>query len=143
MANARSNAPAAKIIGVLLQPMAPAGLEMFVGARADPLLGALVVVGFGGVLVELLRDSVVELAPINADEAARMLAKLKGAALLEGFRGGPAVDLVKLADIVVRVSEFAADQQGCVAEADINPIICSGERMIAVDALIVRERPGL
>ncbi|HWW30259.1 MAG TPA: acetate--CoA ligase family protein [Steroidobacteraceae bacterium] len=143
MANARSNAPAAKIIGVLLQPMAPAGLEMFVGARADPLLGALVAVGFGGVLVELLRDSVVELAPINADEAARMLAKLKGAALLEGFRGGPAVDLVKLADIIVRVSEFAADQQGCVAEADINPIICSGERMIAVDALIVRERPGL
>ncbi len=86
MANARSVAPA-NIKGVLLQPMVPAGIEIFAGVRIDPLLGALVVVGFGGVLVELLRDSAVELAPINADEAARMLAKLKGAALLKGFRG--------------------------------------------------------
>jgi acyl-CoA synthetase (NDP forming) len=138
MASARSSAPAAKINGVLIQPMVSAGIEMFVGARVDPLLGALIVVGFGGVLVELLRDSVVDLAPIEADEAVRMLCKLKGRALLDGFRGGPAVDLLKLADIIVRVSEFAADQQGIIAEADINPIICSGERMIAVDALIVR-----
>jgi len=137
MANARSIAPA-NIKGVLLQPMVPAGVEIFAGVRIDPLLGALVVVGFGGVLVELLRDSAVELAPINADEAARMLARLKGAALLKGFRGAPAVNLSTLADIIVRVSEFAADQCGNIVEADINPIICSAERLIAVDALIVR-----
>jgi acetate---CoA ligase (ADP-forming) len=137
MANARSIAPA-NIKGVLLQPMVPAGIEIFAGVRIDPLLGALVVVGFGGVLVELLRDSAVELAPINADEAARMLARLKGAALLKGFRGAPAVNLSTLADIIVRVSEFAADQCGNIVEADINPIICSAERLIAVDALIVR-----
>ncbi len=133
MANARSIAPA-NIKGVLLQPMVPAGIEIFAGVRIDPLLGALVVVGFGGVLVELLRDSAVELAPINADEAARMLAKLKGAALLKGFRGAAAVNLAALADIIVRVSEFAADQCGTIVEADINPIICAGERLIAVDA---------
>ncbi len=138
MANARRAAPAAKISGVLLQPMVPAGIEMFVGARVDPLLGALVVVGFGGVLVELLRDSAVELAPIDVDEAARMLTRLKGAALLRGFRGGPALDIAQFADIIARVSEFAADQAGNIAEADINPIICSAERMLAVDALIVR-----
>ncbi|HWX80632.1 MAG TPA: acetate--CoA ligase family protein [Steroidobacteraceae bacterium] len=138
MRNARRAAPAAKINGVLLQPMVPAGIEMFAGVRIDPLLGALVVVGFGGVLVELLRDSAVELAPVNSDEAARMLARLKGAALLKGFRGAAAVDLAGLADIIVRVSEFAADQAGNIAELDINPIICSAERMIAVDALIVR-----
>jgi len=136
--NARRAHPKAKINGVLLQPMLPAGIEMFVGVRIDPLLGALVVVGFGGVLVELLRDSAVELAPVNVDEAKRMLARLKGAALLKGFRGGAAVDLGLLADIIVRVSEFAADQCGSIREADINPIICSGERMMAVDALIVR-----
>jgi acetate---CoA ligase (ADP-forming) len=141
MANARRAAPAAKINGVLLQPMLPTGIEMFAGVRIDPLLGALVVVGFGGVLVELLRDSAVELAPINADEAARMLARLKGAALLKGFRGAAAVDVSTLADIIVRVSEFAADQCGNIVEADINPIICVGERLIAVDALIVRARP--
>jgi acetate---CoA ligase (ADP-forming) len=138
MSNARRAAPAAEINGVLLQPMVPAGIEMFAGVRIDPLLGALVVVGFGGVLVELLRDSAVELAPINTAEAARMLDRLKGAALLKGFRGAAAVDLKGLADIMVRVSEFAADQGGHIAELDINPIICSTDRLIAVDALIVR-----
>ena len=137
MANARRHAPA-NIKGVLLQPMVPAGIEIFAGVRIDPLLGALVVVGFGGVLVELLRDSAVELAPINADEAARMLAKLKGAALLKGFRGAAAVNLSTLADIIVRVSEFASDQCANIVEADINPLICLGDRLIAVDALIVR-----
>jgi len=98
----------------------------------------LIVVGFGGVLVELLRDSAVELAPVNAYEANRMLRGLRGAALFDGFRGADAVDLTRLADIIVRLSEFAADQAGNILEADINPIICSGSRLIAVDALILR-----
>jgi acetate---CoA ligase (ADP-forming) len=138
LTDVRRFAPRAKINGVLLQPMVPAGIEIVVGARVDPLLGPLVVVGFGGVLVELLRDSAVELAPVNADEAARMLRKLKGAALFSGFRGGPAVDLNRLADIVVRVSELAADQQALIAELDVNPLICAGIQVMAVDALIVR-----
>jgi len=138
LANARSFSPEAMISGVLLQPMVPAGVEVVVGARIDPLLGPIVVAGFGGVLVELLRDSAVELAPINADEAMRMLRRLKGAALFDGFRGAAAVDLDRLADIVVRVSEFAADQQTVITELDINPIICSGSTIMAVDALIVR-----
>jgi acyl-CoA synthetase (NDP forming) len=138
LANARSYSPAARISGVLLQPMVPSGVEVVAGARIDPLLGPLIVVGFGGVLVELLRDAALELAPINDDEAVRMLRRLKGAALFEGFRGAPAVDLVRLADILVRVSELAADQQSLIAELDINPIICAGSTMMAVDALIVR-----
>ena len=138
LANAHSFSPEAKISGVLLQPMVPAGVEVVVGARIDPLLGPLIVVGFGGVLVELLHDSALELAPINAGEAKRMLRGLQGAALFGGFRGTPAVDLDRLADILVRVSEFAADQQSLIAELDINPIICVGSTMTAVDALIVR-----
>jgi acyl-CoA synthetase (NDP forming) len=138
MANARAFAPHAAINGVLLQPMVPAGIEVVVGARVDPLLGPLVVAGFGGVLVELLRDSAIELAPINAAEGAAMLRRLKGAPLFDGFRGAPALNLARLAETLVRVSEFAADQSDLVAELDINPIICAGEQMIAVDALIVR-----
>jgi acetyl-CoA synthetase len=80
----------------------------------------------------------VQLAPINAGEATRMLLGLRGAALFGGFRGAPAVDLDRLADLLVRVSEFAADQQASIAELDINPIICAGSTMTAVDALIVR-----
>jgi len=127
---------------VLLQPMVHAGIEVVAGVRVDPLLGALIVVGFGGVLLELLRDSAVDLAPIDAGEASRMLRRLKGAALFDGFRGGASVDLPRLADIVVRVSEFAADQAAFIAEADINPIICAGSNMIAVDALIIRNAPS-
>ncbi len=138
LGNARSFSPTAEIGGVLLQPMVPAGVEVVVGARIDPLLGPLIVAGFGGVLVELLRDSALELAPINGVEAAGMLRGLRGAALFGGLRGAPGVDLDRLADILVRVSEFAADQQGLIAELDINPIICSGSSLLAVDALIVR-----
>jgi acyl-CoA synthetase (NDP forming) len=136
--SARNFAPQARIDGVLLQPMLPAGIEVVVGARIDPLLGPLIMVGFGGVLVELLRDSALELAPINDGEAARMLRKLKGAALFNGFRGGPAVDVQRLADVLVRVSEFAADQQELISELDINPVICAGASLTAVDALIIR-----
>jgi hypothetical protein len=142
MANARAFAPRAQIRGVLLQPMVTQGIEVVAGVRVDPGFGPLIVVGFGGVLVELLRDSAVDLAPINAHEACRMLRKLRAAALFDGFRGGAAVDIIRLADIIVRLSEFAADQGRAILEADINPIICSGDRLIAVDALILRCAPS-
>jgi len=138
MANAARHAPTAEIHGVIVQSMVPSGVEIVAGARVDPSLGPLIVVGFGGVLVELLKDSAAELAPINGAEALRMLGKLKGAALLAGFRGSAPVDLERLADILVRLSEFVADQQDIVAEVDVNPIICAGRSMLAVDALIVR-----
>jgi acetate---CoA ligase (ADP-forming) len=137
LANARRYAPLARIDGVLLQPMIPSGVEVVVGARVDPLLGPLILAGFGGTLVELLRDTALDLAPINVEEAERLLRKLKGAALLDGFRGAPAVDMDRLADILVRVSEFASDQE-LLAELDINPVICSASTLVAVDALIVR-----
>ncbi len=142
VANARAHAPQADIRGVLLQAMAPPGIEVMAGVRVEPGLGPLIVAGFGGVLVELLRDSAVDLAPINAHEALRMLRKLEGAALFDGFRKGAAVNLDRLADIIVRLSEFAADQQDLILEADINPIICAGDDLIAVDALIVRRALG-
>jgi acetate---CoA ligase (ADP-forming) len=71
-----------------------------------------------------------------------MLRRLKGAALFAGFRGAQAVDMHRLADLLVRVSEFAADQQALIAELDINPVICAGPAMTAVDALIVRAAPA-
>jgi acetyl-CoA synthetase len=118
--------------------MARQGVEVVAGVRVDPGFGPLIVVGFGGVLVELLRDSAVDLAPVTAGEATNMLRKLHGAALFDGFRGAAAVNLDRLADIIVRLSEFAEDQCANILEADVNPIICSGDQLIAVDALIVR-----
>ncbi|TPG49913.1 CoA-binding protein [Roseomonas nepalensis] len=136
MANARRAAPGAPIHGVLVQPMVPAGIEVVVGARRDPLFGPTVLVGMGGILVELLRDTAVALAPVSHGEARAMLAGLRGARLLSGFRNLPAVDLDALAGVVQRVSELAADHAGRIAEIDVNPVIAAGARLVAVDALI-------
>jgi acyl-CoA synthetase (NDP forming) len=109
-----------------------------VGARIDPLMGPLIVAGLGGVLVELMRDSSLALAPVTKTEARGLLGRLKGRAALEGFRGAPAADMDLLADIIVRLSEFAADQRDLIAELDVNPIIIAGSDAVAVDALIVK-----
>jgi acetate---CoA ligase (ADP-forming) len=131
-------APDARINGVLVQKMTPRGVEVMIGGRIDPQFGPLVVVGLGGVLVEVLRDTATGLAPVSAEEATRMLLGLKGARLLQGFRGSAKVDIAALAAIVARVSEFLADQRGRIDELDINPLICAGDGIVAVDALIVR-----
>jgi acyl-CoA synthetase (NDP forming) len=138
MANAHKVSPPPRINGMLVQPMVPEGVEIMIGARVDPLFGPLVVVGLGGILVELLKDSSVGLAPVTHEEATTMLTRLKGAAALNGFRGSPPVDIEKLADLVGRVSEFIADHRDTVAEIDVNPLICAGSRIMAVDALIVK-----
>ncbi|SDX40913.1 acetyl-CoA synthetase [Albimonas donghaensis] len=127
----------ARIEGVLIQRMAPAGVEIVVGARRDPTFGAVIVVGLGGVMVELMRDSVAAPAPVTPHEASEMLARLRGAAVLDGFRDLPPVDKAKLAEVVARVSEFAADAGAGLAELDVNPLICRGDDIVAVDALII------
>jgi acyl-CoA synthetase (NDP forming) len=138
MAAAGRIEPPPDVRGILVQPMIPAGVEIVVGAKLDPTFGPLIVVGMGGIMVELLRDSVAELAPVDAAEAERMLRCLKGFRLLEGFRGSAGVDLAKLAETIAAVSRLAADFSNEIAEIDVNPVICSPKGAIAVDALIVR-----
>jgi acyl-CoA synthetase (NDP forming) len=123
--------------GVLVQPMVP-GVEVIVGARVDPAVGPLVVVGSGGVLVELVQDSVAALAPVSLAQALAMLKRLKGYQLLTGFRGSAPVNLQALADAIARVSELAADLAGEFEELDVNPLRCGAQRVVAVDALLTR-----
>jgi acyl-CoA synthetase (NDP forming) len=137
MARARAVTPPPRIAGVLVQKMVPAGIEMVVGARIDPLFGPLVVVGLGGILVELLQDTALAPAPVTHDEALALLAQLKGARLLDGFRGMPAVDRDRLADVISSVATFAVDHRAAIRELDVNPLICAGDNITAVDALIV------
>ncbi|HVJ55066.1 MAG TPA: acetate--CoA ligase family protein [Aliidongia sp.] len=138
MAAAARVEPRPKIRGVLVQPMIPAGLELVVGARVDPQFGPLVVVGMGGVLVEVLRDTASDLAPVDRAQACRLIESLRAYPLLTGYRGAKPADLDRLAEIVVRVSELAADFALEIAEIDVNPLICSGDRIVAVDALLIR-----
>ena len=139
MANARRHAAEADIRGVLVQPMVPQGAEIMVGARVDAQFGPMIVVGLGGIFVELLKDTVVRLAPVDTVEARAMLDELKAQAVLDGFRGATAVDRERLAEVIARVSEFAADQRARIAELDINPLICTSDRIIAVDALMQKK----
>ncbi len=139
--------PALAIRGISVQPMIPPGIELVVGARLDPQFGPLIVAGMGGVLVELLADTAVDLAPVDRTGARRMLESLKGYKLLTGYRGARGVDLDRVADIIVAVSELATDLADSIGEIDVNPVICAidvnpvicaPERITAVDGLIVR-----
>ena len=122
--------------GVLIQPMAPAGLELIAGARRDPQFGPLVLVGLGGILAEVLDDVAVRLAPIHPDEALTMLGELRGAALLRGLRGRPAVDRGAVARVVVSLGAAIEANPGWL-EIDLNPLIAGPGGALAVDALIV------
>lgn len=138
MQAARTAAREAAIDGVVVQTMLPKGVELVLGSRLDPVFGPLLMVGMGGVMVEVLNDVAVRLPPVDHEEALEMLQGLRGARLLAGFRGNPSVDLCALADIVVRFSELVADLGDAVQEIDVNPLICSGTQIIAADALIQR-----
>jgi acetyl-CoA synthetase len=133
-----AQSPGPRLDGVLVQRMMPRGVEVIVGGRVDPQFGPLIVVGLGGVLVEVLADTALAPAPIGPREADALLRELRAFRLLEGYRGLPAADLNRLCEIVARASEFIADQRQLVAEFDINPLICIGSNITAVDALIVR-----
>ncbi|MBN9429680.1 MAG: acetate--CoA ligase family protein, partial [Burkholderiales bacterium] len=132
-------APQARISGVLVQPMIGAGLELIVGARRDPQFGPLLMVGLGGVFVELLADVALAPVPVSRESAEAMLRGLKGAAVFEGVRGMPPVDVRRVADVVSRISALVADMREELLELDVNPLICGHDgRIHAVDALIVR-----
>jgi acyl-CoA synthetase (NDP forming) len=130
--------PAPAINGFSVQPMIASGIELVIGARLDPQFGPLIVAGLGGVLVELLADTAVELAPVDHGGALALLKRLEAWKLLTGYRGARGVDIDRVAAIIVAISELATDLAGSIAEIDVNPVICSADRITAVDALIIR-----
>jgi acetyl coenzyme A synthetase (ADP forming)-like protein len=111
-----------EMTAVLVQQMVPRGVEMIVGALQDPVFGPLVACGTGGILVDVLADTVFRLHPLDASDAAEMIDELRGARLLRGYRGSPPADERALRDHLMRVSELV-----CVApeiqELDLNPVI--------------------
>ncbi len=122
--------------GLLVEPMADAGLELIVGLRRDPSFGPAVVVGLGGVLTEVLDDVAIRLAPVDRDTALGMLGDLRGAMLLDGVRGAAAVDRGAVADLIVALSRLG-EARPDIVEIDLNPVIASTGGAVAVDALVV------
>lgn len=136
---AAQHRPDARIEGVLVAPMAKKGVEVIVGVSRDPVFGPAVMFGLGGVHVEVLKDVTFRLAPFGRDEAKRMIDEIRGRALLSGVRGAPASDVDALADLLVRISEFAAAHADDIETIDLNPVIAwpKGEGAVALDALVV------
>ena len=134
--NLAANAPGLALEGVLVESMAPrGGVELIVGARNDPQWGGVVLVGLGGVYTELFKDVALLPATCTKAQVIAALKGLKGARLLEGYRGGAAVDLAAVADAVCRLGDFVALHPE-VAEVEINPLVVYPEGARALDALI-------
>jgi acetate---CoA ligase (ADP-forming) len=122
---------------VLVCETIPAGPELSLGLARDHELGPLLVVGAGGVLVELLADRAVALPPVSAAQAHRMLGTLRAAPLLAGVRGQPAADLDAVAAAITGLSRLATELGDVIEALDINPLICGPDRAVAVDALLI------
>ena len=134
--------PGAAIRGVLVQAMAVPGREIILGVTRDPDFGPMLMVGLGGIHVEVLRDVVFAPVPIGHDEALSLLGELKGATLLDGVRGALPADHAALAELIAILSRFAADHADLIEEIDLNPVIVHerGEGLTVVDALIVKRK---
>jgi acyl-CoA synthetase (NDP forming) len=136
VSNAKAYNPNARILGVQVQQMVPAGTEVLIGTVTDPTFGKIVAFGLGGVLVEVLKDVTFRLAPATKDDALSMLDGIRAAEILRGVRGGAAVDRDALAELVVRVSRLASDFPE-IAEVDLNPVFASESGVLAADVRIL------
>jgi acetate---CoA ligase (ADP-forming) len=135
----RRHKPNARLEGVLVQKMIAANaVEVILGILRDDEFGPVVVYGSGGVLVELMRDSVLRLPPLSPADALGMIEATRGVKLLRGFRGRPAADVPALAMALVRLSQLAVDLGDQIAALDINPLMVlpQGQGVCAVDALV-------
>jgi len=138
--SAKRFVPTAEIEGVLVQPMAPAGREVIVGISRDECWGPLLMLGLGGVMVEAIHDAVLAPVPVDHEAALALIHRLKAAAVFGSYRDMPPADIEALADLMVKLSQFAFDHADNIAEVDLNPVIvhAKGDGITVVDALIVK-----
>jgi acyl-CoA synthetase (NDP forming) len=139
IARIKERAPRAHIDGVLLSPMLKGGVEMILGVQNDPVFGPVVMLGLGGIFVEVLKDVTFRIAPFGIEEAQRMIRELRGVAMLEGARGQPPCDLDALATALSKLSIFVAAKKAEFTSIDINPLLvrAKGQGAAALDALIL------
>jgi acyl-CoA synthetase (NDP forming) len=131
-------APAARIEGVLVAKQMRGGVECILGIHRDPVFGPMAMFGLGGVFVEVLRDAVFRRCPFGADVAEAMIRGVRGAPLLLGARGRKPADVPALADMLARLSAFAAQAGERLQAIDLNPVFAmpEGEGVFAADAVI-------
>jgi acetate---CoA ligase (ADP-forming) len=138
LANVEKAVPGAKVEGILVEKMAPKGVEVILGASRDPRFGPLMMFGLGGTLVEVLKDVSFRLAPMWQTSAERMVRQIRSFKVLDGFRGNPPSDVSAIVDTLLRLSAMVCNHPE-IAECDINPLIAhaQGEGCSVADSRIM------
>jgi len=136
--NAKKYNAAAKVVGVLVQEMAPQSTEVIVGAIKDPQFGQTLMFGLGGIFVELLNDVTFRIAPITQEDAHEMITKVKAYPLLKGYRNTPLADIAAIVNILLNTSKLVMDYPE-IKELDLNPIMVYENGAKTVDARIILE----
>lgn len=137
MESARRSCPKARIDGVVVSPMRSGGLELFIGTLRDRQWGPVITVGLGGIWVEALQDTSLRRLPVTETDVMAMLEELRGARLLDGYRGAPAVDRRAIAEAVVRIGEAALALGPDLLSLEVNPLLAGPAGVEALDALAV------
>jgi len=133
-----TQAPGARVDGIIVQPTAAPGVEVIIGMSKDATFGPVLMFGLGGILVEVLKDVTFRIVPLQKRDAAEMIRDIQGFPLLDGYRGAPPADLEALQDILLRLSAFVVATPE-VQEIDLNPIYAYAQGALAVDARVVLE----
>jgi acyl-CoA synthetase (NDP forming) len=136
VASSKARYPQARIEGFLVQEMV-SGVEAIVGARNDPIYGPLLLIGTGGVLVELARDAALRLLPVDDGQVRAMVDSLKLQRLLDGFRGQDAVDRVALEKTALSLARFFLDHRQRIRDVEINPLMVRASGAVAVDVRLI------
>jgi acetate---CoA ligase (ADP-forming) len=129
--------PGARIDGVLVSPMRSGGVELIAGVTVDPTFGPVLAVGLGGVWVEVLQDTSLRVLPVDPGEVKRMLAELRGSALLRSARGSRPADLDALAEVICLLGHAAVRLDGSLRALEVNPLWVNGNQVEALDVLVV------
>ena len=136
--NVKKHKPEAKIVGVLVQEMAPSSTEVIVGSIKDPQFGPALMFGLGGIFVEVLKDVTFRIAPITEDEACEMITEVRAYPLLKGYRSTPPADIKAIVKILLNTSKLVMEHQE-IKELDLNPIIVYEKGAKTVDARVILE----
>ena len=142
VANGLKHSPETKGSPVLVQEMVTGGTEVIVGLSQDPHFGPILLFGLGGIFVEVFGDVAMRVCPITEQDAREMVQEIRGAKLLQGFRGRPKGNIDALIDVLLAVSDMAGDLAHREPELDINPLMVlpKGQGVKAVDALVTLGR---
>lgn len=137
ISNIKDKFPNISIEGILMEEMVKKGVEMIIGGIQDPVFGPCIMFGLGGLFVEVYKDTSFRACPLKFNDALEMIMEIKGFPILKGIRGEKPIKIEEICKIIINLSNLMIKYEDLISEFDINPLIASSERIIAVDARFI------